>query len=159
MMKQTDKPTVQYISFEQMLEQNGYIVFTNIGISMLPLLRQKRDVIEIRKKGPGRCKKYDVVFYKRREKYLLHRILRVLPDGYIIAGDNNTFIETDIGDEQILGVMKRIIRNGKEIDMENNKAYHFYVHLWCDFYPIRMAIIRQKNRIWHVLSIIKHKIV
>ena len=84
-------------TFEELLRTTGYIVYTNVGYSMMPLLRQRKDIIEIRAKGPERCKKYDVVLYKRGNKYILHRILEVLPDGYIIAGDHNTFLETEIG--------------------------------------------------------------
>ena len=52
------KPTVKYVSFEDLLQQDGYLVYTNIGCSMMPLLRERRDVIEIRKKESERCKKY-----------------------------------------------------------------------------------------------------
>lgn len=131
-------------SFEELLNTQGYIVYTNVGFSMLPLLRQRRDIIEIRKKLPGRCKKYDVVLYKRGDRYILHRILKVLPEGYIIAGDHNTFIEKDITDEHILGVMTRVIRDGKEIHMDD-PGYRLYVHLWCDCYPVRMFIISAKR--------------
>ena len=81
---------------EKMLSEWGYIVYTIKGTSMMPLLRQYRDIIEIRPKGEHRCKKYDVVLYKRGKNYILHRVLRVLPDGYIIAGDHNTFLEYDM---------------------------------------------------------------
>ena len=128
-------------SIEELLRKNGYFVYTNVGSSMMPLLRQKKDIIEIRKKGAARCRKYDVVLYKRNNRYLLHRILRVTPQGYIIAGDNNTFIETDITDDKIIGVMYRVIRNGKDIYMDN-VLYRLYVHLWCDVYPLRMFILK-----------------
>ena len=124
---------------------------------MLPLIRQRRDIVEIRKKNSKRCNKYDVVLYKRGEKYVLHRILKVLPDGYIIAGDHNTYIETDISDDMILGVMTRVIRNGKSITPDHI-GYKIYVHLWCDFYPVRMWIIRTKQRIWHILGSVKRKL-
>ena len=68
------------MSFEGLLDEKGSIIYTNIGYSMMPLLRQKKDIIEIRKKNNGRCKKYDVVLYKRGTQYILHRILKVLPD-------------------------------------------------------------------------------
>lgn len=138
-------------SFEELLDTQGYIVYTNVGYSMMPLLRQKKDVIEIRRKEPGRCRKYDVVLYKRGGKYILHRILRVLPDGYVIAGDHNTFLEYDITDEHILGVVTRVIRDGKSVSTEN-KGYRFYVHLWCDFYPVRIFILRCKAKIRRVLG-------
>ena len=130
------------ITFEELLAQNGYIVYTNVGRSMMPLLWQRRDIIEIHKKGPERCKKYDVVLYKRGERYILHRILEVLPNGkYIIAGDNNAFLEKDITDEQILVVLTRVIKDGKSIHMDD-PAYMAYVHLWCDAYPARMGILK-----------------
>ena len=128
-------------SFEELLEKNGYIVYTNVGYSMMPFIRQRRDIIEIRKKSTGRCRKYDVVLYKRGEKYILHRILNVMPDGYVIAGDNCTYLEKDITDENILGVMHRVIRDGKSV-YTNNRFYMLYVHLWCDFYPLRVLILK-----------------
>ncbi len=139
----TDDPTIQFKSFEELLEQDGYLVYTNGGYSMMPLLRERKDIIIIKKKGPERCKKYDVALYKRGETYILHRILKVLPDGYIIAGDHNSFVEKDIKDENILGVMTRVIRDGKSIYMDDWR-YRLYVHLWVDFYPIRAAILHCK---------------
>ena len=124
---------------------------------MLPLLRQKKDIIEIRKKEPGRCKKYDVVLYRRNERYILHRILKVLPDSYLIAGDHNTFVETDVTDDMILGVMSKVIRDGKTITPEN-KLYKLYVHLWCDVYPIRMLILKMKEQIWRIEGAIKRRL-
>lgn len=126
-----------------MLEKNGYLVYTVVGMSMQPLLKQRRDIVDIRAKGAERFHKYDVVLYKSGGRYVLHRILKVRPDDYVIAGDHNTFLEYGITDEQILGVMTRIIRDGKERSLSSWK-YKAYVHLWCDFYPIRMAILRVK---------------
>lgn len=143
-------------TFEELLSDRGYIVYTNKGNSMKPLLRQDRDIIEIRSKGNHRCQKYDVVLYKKGKKYILHRILHVLPDGYIIAGDNNTFLEYDIKDEQIIGIMVRVIRNGKEIRM-TDKKYRLYVHIWCDLYPVRMALLRIKRSFWKYWSLFKQR--
>ena len=141
---------------EKMLSEWGYIVYTIKGTSMMPLLRQYRDIIEIRPKGEHRCKKYDVVLYKRGKNYILHRVLRVLPDGYIIAGDHNTFLEYDIKDEHIIGVMVRMIRDGKEISM-TDKKYRLYVHLWCDFYPVRMGLLRIRRFLWRCKSYLKRR--
>ncbi len=154
-------PRVQHITFEELLEKDGYLVYTNVGCSMMPLLRQRRDIIEIRKKGPERCKKYDVALYKRGDKYILHRVLKVLPEGYLIAGDNCVFVERDITDANILGVMTRVRRNGKDIAVDN-PWYRLYVHLWCDCWPVRMLILRCKFLVWRaayrVLSPVKKAI-
>ena len=126
-------------SFEEELERSGTLVFTNKGVSMMPLLRQDRDLMVIEKKGPERCKKYDVVLFKRREKYVLHRILRVRERDYYIVGDNCRKGEY-VTDGQILGVLTQVVRDGKTITPED-PAYQRYVHLWCDFFPLRAGLL------------------
>lgn len=157
MTARLSEPKIEYHTFEELLDKDGYLVYTNIGYSMMPLLRQKKDIIEIRPKPQKRCQKYDVVFYKRNNSYILHRILKVLPEGYIIAGDHNTFIETDVTDDMILGIMTRVIRDGKSITPDNF-WYKVYVHLWCDAYPVRMKIIRWKYRVIGILRAVKRRI-
>ena len=142
MMSETTK-NIEQTTFEELLEKNGYLVYSTVGLSMMPLLRQRRDIVEIRAKGSERFRKYDVVLYKQGSQYVLHRILKVNPKDYVIAGDHNFFREYGITDDDILGVMTRIIRDGKEVRMDN-KLYRCYVHLWCDFYPVRAAILRAK---------------
>lgn len=135
---------VKAYSFEEILKEKGFLVYTNVGISMLPLLRQRRDIIEIR---PiiGRAKKYDAVLYKVGDAYILHRVLKVRPKDYIICGDHNIHREFGITDDMLLGVMTRVIRDGKSIYPTDWK-YKLYVHLWCDFYPIRAAILYLKMK-------------
>ena len=143
-MNQANAPRVQYISFEDLLAKDGYLVYTNVGASMMPLLRERRDIIEIHRKDPGtRCKHYDAVLYKVGDKYILHRVLKVRPNDYVICGDHNIRREYGITDDQILGVMTRVIRDGKSIYPSDWK-YKLYVHLWCDFFPIRAAILYGK---------------
>ena len=150
-MRELGKPSVQFVTFEEVLAKDGILIYTNVGISMLPLLRQHRDIIEIRRKDPAaRCKRYDVVLYKRGKKYILHRILKVREKDYVICGDNNIYREYGITDDRILGVMTRVIRNGKYITPDN-RWYKLYVHLWCDFYPIRAAILYVRMLISSVL--------
>lgn len=152
------KTIIQTYSFENLLVSQGHIVYTNVGYSMLPLLRQKKDIIEIERKESKRCQKYDVVLYKRGDKYILHRILKVRPCDYVIAGDHCINIEQGITDDQILGVMTRVIRNGKEIKV-TDLGYQLYVHLWCDCYPIRMFILRGKRSAYRVLRKIKRMVI
>ena len=146
-------PSAKYYTFEDLLETDGYLIYTNVGVSMLPLIRQKRDIIEIHAKGNNRCRKYDVVLYKRGEKYLLHRIVKVHPDDYVIVGDNCIWREYGIKDDQILGVMTRVVRDGKSITTDNI-LYKVYVPLWVDFYYIRATILYTKL----LFHNIKHKI-
>ena len=60
-----------------------------------PLFCQHWIIIEIRPKRDYRCKKYDVVLYKRGETYILPGIFRVYPNWCITAGDSNIFFEME----------------------------------------------------------------
>lgn len=129
-------------SFEEVLEREGNLIYTNVGDSMMPLLREGRDLMVITRRPEGRCKKYDAVLYKRPNgKYVMHRILQVRRDDYVICGDNRWKREFGVPDEWIIGVLTAVIRDGKTISV-TDKKYRFYVHLWCDFYWVRAAILR-----------------
>ena len=126
-------------TFEEEIRKNGYLVYTNVGDSMMPLLRQNRDLLIISKKK-GRCKKNDVPLYKRDSgQYILHRILKVRDKDYVICGDNRWRREYGITDEQIIGVLTAVVRDGKTVPVTDRK-YQRYVHLWCDFYYIRAVV-------------------
>ena len=72
---------------EQMLERDGVIVYKTRGVSMRPMLKQNRDLVTVRK-FEGRLKKYDVPLYRRkRGGYVLHRIIGLKDDCYIIRGE------------------------------------------------------------------------
>lgn len=126
-------------TFEQALETRGSFVTPAKGESMRPLIRPGRDLVEISRKGPERCKQHDVALYRRDGKYVLHRVLQVRPDDYVMAGDHQICKETGVTDEQILGVLSAVIRNGKRVAV-TGRGYRFYVRVWCGLFPVRRAI-------------------
>ena len=117
-------------TFEEQLAQNGKLIYTNKGDSMIPLIKQDRDLLII-EPANGRLKKYDVPLYKRDSgQYVLHRILKVRED--------------------IIGVLTAVVRDDKEISV-NNWKYKLYVHLWCDMFPIRAFIVHAVNKIKRII--------
>ncbi len=127
-------------SYEAELKTRGKIIHTNVGVSMMPLLRQNRDVMII-ERPTGRLKKYDCPLYKTPGgKYILHRIIKVRENDYVICGDNCVTFERGVTDKQIIGVLTGVIRDGKTITMDN-KWYKLYYHIWCDFIYIRIFIL------------------
>lgn len=123
------------LHIEDVLEQQGVFISTTSGVSMYPMLRNRRDTIVI-KPYCGRLKKYDVPLYRRGDRYLLHRIIKVLPDGYVICGDNCVTKEYDITDNEILGVLTEFYRKDKKINM-NGFGYKAYIRVMRFFYPVR----------------------
>lgn len=146
-----------YSTYEEELQKNGKIIHTNVGTSMMPLLRQNRDVMII-ERPEGRLKKYDVPLYKRKNgQYVLHRILKVREKDYVICGDHCVKKEYGITDNEIIGVLTGVIRDGKTITMDNPR-YKFYYHLWCDFFYVRVAILKFKFFVRRVGKFILTKI-
>ena len=129
-------------TFEEQLQKNGKLIYTNVGDSMMPLIRQDKDLLVIKKRPNSRLKKYDVPLYRRDSgQYVLHRILKVRPHDYLICGDNRWHTESGITDRHIIGVLSEVVRNGKSIPITDWR-YRLYVHIWCDFFPVRAFIIR-----------------
>lgn len=126
-------------AFEQTLQTEGVLFYRIEGVSMQPMLRQKRDTVVIRP-PQGRLHRLDVALYRRNNgKYVMHRIVRVLPDGYVIRGDNCFFDETDITDREIIGVLTAFVRKGKE-HAATDRLYRLYARLWVRFYPLRRVL-------------------
>lgn len=132
-------------SYEEELDRHGSFVYRNVGTSMMPMLRQNKDLFVIEKKTGERCRKYDAVLFKRANgQYVLHRILKVRRNDYILCGDHQYRREYGVTEVQILGVMTKVIREGVTIAV-SDKKYQRYVHLWCDFFYIRVAILWMKT--------------
>lgn len=140
-------------TIEEVLKEDGLFVSTTAGMSMYPMLRNRRDTIVIRP-YEGRLRKYDVPLYKRNDTYILHRILKVLPDSYVICGDNCERKEYDITDANILGVLTEFYRGGKHVDMQG-LGYKLYARIWCTSFPIRMCYRKARrlaSRAWRKIT-------
>lgn len=140
------------LSYEEYMDKYQRLVRTNVGVSMLPLLRQGRDLFIVEKRGPGRLKAGDVVLYRRPpDKYVLHRIVQVREKDYVILGDNCVKREYGITDDDILGVMTGFVRDGKQHTV-TERGYRLYRFLWLHGAPMRVFL---KKAVWRVKAGIK----
>lgn len=124
------------LSFEDIIDLDGTLIFPSIGYSMYPLIKENHDILIIDKiKEP--LKKYDVVLFKRENgNYVLHRILGKNKKGYIISGDNQYRREFNVKENQIIGILSKIDKGNKIITM-NDEDYLKYVHKTCDHFYLR----------------------
>ncbi len=138
---------------EDILKEEGVFVSTTVGVSMYPMLRNRRDTIIVRP-YEGRLKKYDVPLYRKGELYVLHRIIDVRPDSYVICGDNCEQIEYGITDDQIIGVLTGFYRGSKQIDMES-WGYRMYARYWgktLSLRRLRGRILRTASKVWRYIK-------
>lgn len=140
------------ITYREYLEQNGELTYTNVGVSMLPMLKQGRDLFTLTRKTEARCCKYDVVLYiSPAGDYVLHRIIKVREKDYVILGDNCLNKEYGITDENILGVLTRFVHRGKEYSV-THPGYRLYAAIWCAIFPLRKFVKKLKNACRRVLK-------
>ena len=110
------------------LEENGEVSFVSTGVSMMPTIRDRKDTVTL-VKPQGKLKKGDIPFYRRENgQYVLHRIVFINGDTYVTCGDNQWVNEYNVRDDQIIGVLKSIERNGKVYTVDDRK-YKTYTSL------------------------------
>lgn len=137
------------LRIEEVLATEGVYLCTTVGVSMEPLLKNRRDTVEIRPPR-GRLQKYDVALYRRGPSYVLHRVVRVLPDSYVICGDHCVTREYDIRDEQIVGVMTAFWRKGHYIKADN-RLYRLWAVVHCALFWLRAPLLQLRYRIGRLL--------
>lgn len=124
------------------------------GISMLPLIREGKDVVVL-KALKNRAKKYDIVYYKRRNgKFVLHRIVKVKKNSYVLCGDNQVDYEYGVTDDMIIAVMSKIKRDGKTYCVDDKeyidftKRYMLKYHILRFYKRIKRLIIRAIKKLY-----------
>ena len=124
------------------------------GMSMLPMLRQGIDTVELAPL-PEKLSKYDLPVYQYPSgKYVMHRIVKVCEDHCICLGDNTYSYET-IRREQMLGIVSAFKRGEKRIEA-NAFSYRLYCRIWVAAFPTRKFLKRAIG--WIKRHIIGNKI-
>ena len=129
---------------EKYIKQNGEFIAIPVGTSMYPMLRNRKDTIVVTP-TQARLKKYDVALYRRGDSYVLHRVIKVLPDSYVIRGDNCALKEY-VPNSSVLGKLTEVWRADKKLNMQC-ASYKAYSRLVTFFNPI----VRIKLRISGIL--------
>lgn len=138
------------IKFEEVLDKDGELIFTNVGYSMYPLIRQREDILTIKKSNT--YKKGDIILYKSNvDHYVLHRILKIKKDKIILAGDYNYFKDKPITHNQILGLLTLIKKkDGSVIDLSKDKKFRKW--WYTNFFYIK-AFFQIIGKILHIRRI------
>ena len=129
-------------TFEEILNRDGVLFYRTRGVSMEPMLRQNRDLVVIRV-PEKRLEPLDTALYKRGADYVLHRVIGVTDDHYLIRGDNTYTIE-HVPVDAVIGVLTEFRRKGKTYSV-TDKTYRCYAHFWNSIYPVRAFLRRGRN--------------
>ena len=137
-MDSAEKQTI-----ESVLLSNGKYIGPTVGVSMLPMLKERRDTIVVVPKTE-RLKRLDVALYKRGEAYVLHRVLQPIDGGYIIRGDN-CYSNENVPESAVIGVLTEFFRKGKHVSCTDEK-YLRYVKRRLKWYKPRRFFVLWKAK-------------
>ena len=145
-------------SYEEFLKENGELTYTNVGRSMMPLLRQGKDLFTVRRKAPAeRCRVGDVALYRNpADQFVLHRVIQVRPDDYVILGDHNIVKEYGIRDEDILGIMTGFVRDGRSHTVEE-RGYKLYSFVIMHTIPLRTVQRKARRKVGRLVRAIQRR--
>lgn len=129
-------------NIERCVNEIGYAVALTKGTSMLPLLKEGRDRVELVSSDRKQLKRGDVVLYKKDDgKLVLHRIIKVLDENtFTLLGDHQFKGATQVKKEQIIAVAKGFFINNRYID-ENRLRYRIYKKIWLSNLTVRRCCL------------------
>lgn len=131
------------VNIEDIIHTEGAYVGTTVGVSMRPMLRNRRDTIVVRP-AQGRLQKYDVALYKRGDgSYVLHRVVAFAPGGYRILGDN-CLNDEFVRESQILGVLQEFWRGNAHCNPHGG-FWMAYARIWFALWPARRLAMRARS--------------
>ncbi|MBQ0008485.1 MAG: S24/S26 family peptidase [bacterium] len=123
----------RFDNFEELLRETGEYVTQVRGVSMYPMLRYRKDPLLIHP-VKGELKPYDVAIYGRLDRYVVHRVLEVRDDIYVIRGDN-CICKEYVPKSAVVGVMAGFWRFGRFISSDNI-LYKVYARVWVAINPL-----------------------
>ena len=136
----------------EVLAEGQTFSFMPNGISMLPTIVGGRDTVTIAK-PTNKLKKFDIILYRRKSgQFVLHRIIDLDGDGYILCGDNEVYPEKNIEQNQIIGVVTRYTRKGKIIEVDSKK-FISDAKKRVNSRPFRQFVFRAKNKLKRIFKI------
>ena len=121
------------------LSEGGFAKLTVTGCSMLPMLREGRDSVDLIPVS-GYLKKGMIALYRRKNgQYILHRVIRAEDSGYICCGDNQ-YIAEPVEHSQLVAVVNGFTRKGHHYTCKH-PVYGIYTTFMIGCFPVRRIYI------------------
>jgi hypothetical protein len=123
------------------INNNQKATFKVTGSSMTPFFTHGKTSVTIRKKELP-YQKYDVILFKYKESFKLHRIIKI-NDEKIVARGDALFAKEMISTFDIIGVVESFETDGT-ITLSDDKSYLKRVKRYLLFKPISLRLRRFK---------------
>ena len=129
-------------NIERSIKELGYAVVPITGTSMLPLLKEGRDLVELESCSQERLKKGNVVLYKKNDGTLvLHRIIKTENgEFFTVLGDHQFKNAERVYKNQIIAVARGFFIKGRYVN-EKTRWYRLYKKIWLSSLTVRRCFL------------------
>lgn len=138
-----------YPVIDEVISSGGEFRMYPRGVSMLPLLVQGEDSVVLVSLGDV-CVN-DMILYRRDNgQFVLHRLVKIEGDEYVMCGDNQGELERGIKREHLLAKVKYFYKKDKKVTLDD-KSYQKHLkglparRRWL---RLRGLLARVKNKIF-----------
>ena len=129
-----------------LLSEGREVLIPTKGNSMLPFIHGERDRVLLVNRTD--IKKGDIVLARIIDsQYILHRIIDIDDGTLMLMGDGNLCRKETCHAEDIVGVVKEIIRPGDKRINVNSREFKFLSRLWVGLLPLRRYILAIYRRL------------
>lgn len=134
-----------YPYVKELLEKKGEAIITVKEKSMLPFIKDNKDQVILEKKDFNSLDKGEIIFFKSRwGDYTIGRIYSKSDLGYLTIGDGNLKFDGYVRSKDVLAVVKKIVKMGKQIDCDSY-FWKIIFNIWMKLLPMREYLLKIYN--------------
>ena len=136
-----------FAQVESEIAEGKSVCFKVKGSSMFPLLRNDKDEVCLSPLTET-PEKMDIVLFRFKGKHILHRIIDVKDDTYIIQGDGIYMSSEYCKKQDIVGIVTSLHKAGWKPVSTSSGWYKFFSALWFKFRFCRRYLLAILWRIY-----------
>ena len=127
---------------EDEISNGRKVQFRIKGDSMSPLLRDNKDDIVLYPCLGDELSPMDIVLFRYKGKYLLHRIIRREGNRLYIQGDGSYIAKEECSIDDVIGKVQMIVRPSGKIISVNSWQWRWLSYIWLKIRIIRNLLLR-----------------
>lgn len=149
MMEKKQLPNTLFFTWvEEEIAQSHQVRIRLIGTSMNPFLRNGISEVVLVPCKPEELKLLDVVLFRYRGGHVLHRIVRITPNGYTLQGDGVWASCEQCTATDIVARVAYVYRTPQKRLSVTSLSWRLYSKVWHFLRPVRRWLLRLYFLLW-----------
>ncbi len=120
-----------------------------VGTSMEPFLVGNQHIVKITPFSSEKLSRGDVVLFKIKDFYCLHRIISIRENSIILCGDGVYQSQERISPGNIIGVLDSVICQSGDIILCSSIKWKINSYIWMALFPFRRYLLYAYRNFYH----------